>query len=67
MLNSIKQGSIFVDKSSGTFHVVCYNMGGKVYATGTDPRPTRNFKKNFIHISETRLDTKGKMLYNIEK
>ena len=55
MLSIFKAGSIWVNKKLGTFHVVCYNDKNKVYATGTEPRPTSYFEKNFVPIKQWNM------------
>ena len=64
MKNTPRPGSIWVDNEKGSCHVLCWNLDGKVYATGTDPRPTRYFNKNFTPLKDYSFDFKEQKKYN---
>jgi hypothetical protein len=55
MLSIFKQGTIWVHKKLGTFHVICYNTDSKVYATGNVSRPKSYFEKNFVPIKQWNM------------
>ena len=55
MLNTLKQGSIWVDKKLGTFHVMCYDFAGKVYATGNVVRPKADFVKAYVPLKSWNM------------
>ena len=67
MSNSLKPGSIWVDNEKGSCHVLCWKFNGKVYATGTEPRPTRYFNKNFSPLKNYSFDIKEEKWYNLDK
>lgn len=58
----LKQGTIWINKELGTYHVVCYNIDNKIYATGRVVRPKRSFVKEFVSLKS--LDNGNGMGYN---